>query len=201
MDRSLRQGGLVGRPATIPASSRPFRAISSKQLIAAFKDVSGGGGLILTTKAGDLARRLGLAPSLGEIEELKAVAGEYCDMSTFATFCKEVAHSNDSPKLLAELFGCYDPSCTGKVPLRVVRNILQNCGEVLTNDEVDAILEESTDEVDYGAFCERSVPVQSIVNAAADRRLTQDHSLPTKIEFTAVSSFPQVAVGAVKSTD
>ena len=32
----------------------------------------------------------GLAPSLGEIEELKAVAGEYCDISTFATFCKGV---------------------------------------------------------------------------------------------------------------
>ncbi|CDI78304.1 Myosin light chain TgMLC1, related [Eimeria acervulina] len=153
MDKPLRRGDL-GRPGTIPASSRPS-SISSKQLIAAFKDVSGGGGLILTTKAGDLARRLGLAPSLGEIEELKAVAGEYCDISTFATFCKGVAHCNDSPKLLAELFGCYDPSCTGKVPLRVVRNILQNCGEVLTNDEVNAVLEASTEEVDYKAFCER----------------------------------------------
>ncbi|CDI87493.1 hypothetical protein, conserved [Eimeria praecox] len=97
----------------------------------------------------------GLAPSLGEIEELKAVAGEYCDMPTFATFCKEVAHINDCPKLLAELFGCYDPSCTGKVPSRVARNILQNCGEVLTKDEIDAVLEPSADEIDYQAFCER----------------------------------------------
>lgn len=78
-------------------------------------------------------------------------------------FCLQVAHCNDSPKLLAELFGCYDPSCTGKVPLRVVRNILQNCGEVLTNDEVNAVLEASTEEVDYKAFCERSVPVESTV--------------------------------------
>lgn len=32
----------------------------------------------------------GLAPSLREIEELAAVAGEYCDISTFAKFCREV---------------------------------------------------------------------------------------------------------------
>lgn len=41
----------------------------------------------------------GLAPSLGEIEELKAVAGEYCDMSTFATFCKEVTKHITSHEL------------------------------------------------------------------------------------------------------
>ena len=46
----------------------------------------------------------GLAPSLGEIEELKAVAGEYCDMSTFATFCKEVTrHIQHTPRALSPL--------------------------------------------------------------------------------------------------
>lgn len=76
-----------------------------------------------------------------------------------------MAHCSDNPRLLAELFGCYDPSCTGKVPLRVARNILQNCGEVLTSDEIDAVLGTSSDEIDYQAFCERSVLAAHHYNA------------------------------------
>ncbi|KAL8275552.1 hypothetical protein Esti_000503 [Eimeria stiedai] len=142
------------RTNLLPASA--YRIIDTRELIAAFKDVSGGGGLILTLQAGNLARRLGLAPSLKEIEELKVAAGEYCDMSTFATFCKEVTHESDSPDLLAELFECYDRGNTGKVPLRVVKNVLQNCGEVLTSEEMDAVLAElggPADEINYKAFC------------------------------------------------
>lgn len=70
-----------------------------------------------------------------------------------------MTHCNDSPKLFSELFCCYDSSNTGKVPLRVAKNILRNCGEVLTNEEIDAVFADlgvSNDEVDYMAFCERS---------------------------------------------
>ncbi|KAL8429361.1 hypothetical protein Efla_001199 [Eimeria flavescens] len=126
------------RSTLLPPSTS--RVVGTQELIVAFKDFSG------------------LAPSLKEIEELKAAAGEYCDMSTFATFCKEVTHSADSPELLAELFECYDPEGTGRVPLRVFKSILRNCGEALSQEELDAVLavlEGPGDEVDYKAFCTR----------------------------------------------
>lgn len=152
LDGDTSQSGRVTRPF----SSLSRDDISTKELIAAFKDVSAGKGLILTSKAGNLARRLGLAPSLKEIEELRTAAGEYCDIPTFSTFCKEVAHSHDRPEALAELFACYDPEGTGRVPSRVARSILQNCGEVLTVDEMSAVLADwgvAGDMIDYNAFC------------------------------------------------
>ncbi|XP_026193457.1 myosin regulatory light chain, smooth muscle [Cyclospora cayetanensis] len=148
----------------------PGKSISTKELIAAFKDVSGGGSLILTEEAGNLARRLGFAPSLKECLELKVVAGQYCDMSTFATFCKEVAHRDDTPELLAELFGCYDPSGSGKVSMRIAKNILQNCGETLSGDELNAVLGDlgfSGDEIDYKAFCAKSGMVSIVFHVDA----------------------------------
>ena len=77
-----------------------------------------------------------------------------------------MAHCNDTPELLAELFGCYDRKNTGKVALRVASNILQNCGEVLTNDEMNAVLAEvgaSTDGIDFKAFCARLASIISTI--------------------------------------
>ena len=96
-----------------------------------------------------------------------------------------MAHCNDTPELLAELFGCYDRKNTGKVPLRVARNILQNCGEVLTNDEMNAVLAEvgaSTDEIDYKAFCARLASIISPILGVS----------PSALEMVA-SAYPDIA--------
>lgn len=72
----------------------------------------------------------------------------------------QVVHSHDRPEVLAELFACYDPQNTGKVPLRVAKSLLQNCGEVLTVDEMSAVLADggvAEDKIDYNAFCSWSV--------------------------------------------
>lgn len=82
--------------------------------------------------------------------ELKAFE---CGECAFA----QVAHSSESPELLAELFACYDSNNTGKVSLLIVKNILQNCGEVLSSDEVAAVVADlgNSTEIDYREFCKR----------------------------------------------
>lgn len=131
----------------------------------------------------------GLAPTLKEIEELKNVTGEYCDVSTFVAFCKDVGlllrqirgrlllcersapqnrpahtrvspqvvHAEDSPAKFVALFQPYDLECSGKVPMKLFKSLLLNCGEVLSEEELDAVLSrlglDGSPLIDYREFC------------------------------------------------
>eukprot|EP00914_Ancora_sagittata_P011024 GHVO01021530.1.p1 GENE.GHVO01021530.1~~GHVO01021530.1.p1 ORF type:complete len:201 (-),score=39.82 GHVO01021530.1:95-697(-) len=105
--------------------------------------------------AGSYAREQGLAPSQADIRRLQEKYGDNVTYEDFLTFMRESQHKEDDAEHLAEFFKYYDPSGTGKLSKKQMKNLLANYGEPLTSEEVDAIFSElgmAEDPVDYMVF-------------------------------------------------
>ncbi|EEA08317.1 uncharacterized protein CMU_020610 [Cryptosporidium muris RN66] len=75
---------------------------------ASFKDSSGGGTSIISKKAGEIARSMGLAPSEAEVTHFVKSVGPQCDLNSFVRFCDSISHPEDTYENLVQFFLLYD---------------------------------------------------------------------------------------------
>ncbi|PFH31489.1 hypothetical protein BESB_029240 [Besnoitia besnoiti] len=141
-------------------SARPDRIeISEEERRRAFEEAAEGQPQITAEKAAQAARKLGLAPSLADVETLhKNLTGAGVDPQTFAKFCHFCARSEDEGEQLATFFKAWDPTESGFISKAAAKNILRSFGEPLTEEEADfaiRVLADDADRINYREFCDK----------------------------------------------
>ncbi|EZG55226.1 putative myosin light chain [Gregarina niphandrodes] len=118
------------------------------------KEITGSTSGCTPEQAADVARRLGGAPSLAEIQELKARKGQNISAKDIEEWMKTCGH-NDTVDNLVKFFEHYDKSHSGKLTRNQLSHLLRTYGEPLTDAEFNAILADmgmTGDQIDYRAF-------------------------------------------------
>eukprot|EP01055_Gregarina_sp_Pseudo9_P005374 Gregarina_sp_Pseudo_9__5373@NODE_64_length_4638_cov_86_865188_g59_i0_p3_GENE_NODE_64_length_4638_cov_86_865188_g59_i0NODE_64_length_4638_cov_86_865188_g59_i0_p3_ORF_typecomplete_len198_score1_54EFhand_7/PF13499_6/3_3e02EFhand_7/PF13499_6/1_7e10EFhand_11/PF08976_11/4_7e03EFhand_11/PF08976_11/6_3e09EFhand_6/PF13405_6/2e03EFhand_6/PF13405_6/3_5e03EFhand_6/PF13405_6/9_3EFhand_6/PF13405_6/4_9e06EFhand_8/PF13833_6/0_2EFhand_8/PF13833_6/0_00055DUF5580/PF17743_1/0_012EFhand_9/PF14658_6/0_049YrzK/PF17449 len=109
---------------------------------AAWKQVAGGKSTITGAQAGHVARLLDLAPSFGDIDQLRDAQGDSITFSELENWLTRIGHAEDTPEYLVTFFQHYDTTNSGFLTETQVRNLLRTYGEPLTEVEVEAIMRE-----------------------------------------------------------
>jgi len=123
-----------------------------------------------TIPVGDMlamTRKKNLAPEDQEHAEFisKNRIGSKISDNQFDEFCKEVAHPEDSEEFLSRAFHSYDPENTGFVSKAQVKDVLQNYGERMSDDDVDSILKQicpNQERIHYGQFCRKLLGLEDV---------------------------------------
>ncbi|CAG9810001.1 unnamed protein product [Chironomus riparius] len=103
-----------------------------------------------------IMRSLGLSPT---VKEITSYMKKYNNKISFSDFL-EVVHMHSKveklPDEILDAFQAYDTKNTGKINARILRNILMNWGEKLTEREIQATFREAnisiTGDVNYREF-------------------------------------------------
>eukprot|EP01071_Lankesteria_metandrocarpae_P012748 Lankesteria_metandrocarpae@DN6226_c0_g1_i1.p1 len=126
--------------------------VKKSELEEKFDVVSGGEKYISFGDATALARELGFAPSLADMERVRQKNGDNIDMDLFKGLLKEYAHSEDTRDHLISVFRHYDSNGSGQLSKKQIRNLLSSFGEPLTEKEIDDLFSKlgvSSDPVNY----------------------------------------------------
>ena len=124
-------------------------------LQAAFKEADGDrDGKVHVDDLAFLLRSQGLAPTQKQVfefsEEIKKEGGSFT-FNRFLEIAVKCGRNEVKALDLIEFFAPYDPSNSGKISVKVFRNLMENVGEMFTRNEVDEIIKEFAvkDEIDY----------------------------------------------------
>nr|CEL70975.1 TPA: Myosin light chain 3, related [Neospora caninum Liverpool] len=149
-----------GKGESVRRASHMQASVTQDAIKSQFDAASKGAETISVDQAAEAARKLGLAPSLAEIESLRSAAeNSRVDRAAFAAFCDSAAHEDEASQL-ASFFKVWDPKEKGTIPKGVAKNLLQSFGEPLTPEEADFaihLLADDAETVNYRDFCEKLV--------------------------------------------
>ncbi|XP_077967186.1 uncharacterized protein LOC120342961 [Styela clava] len=103
------------------------------------------GGPIQVEQAGDVLRKMGLTPTLEEIEEYKLeIDPQYMGDISYETmldlYAKLVKPPHELEDEIAKAFRILDKDKNGFIDATELRNTLTTIGEALTEDEVDEMI-------------------------------------------------------------
>eukprot|EP01057_Protomagalhaensia_wolfi_P001022 Protomagalhaensia_wolfi_Nauph_80__1021@NODE_1591_length_1453_cov_1942_631542_g138_i2_p1_GENE_NODE_1591_length_1453_cov_1942_631542_g138_i2NODE_1591_length_1453_cov_1942_631542_g138_i2_p1_ORF_typecomplete_len208_score46_18EFhand_7/PF13499_6/1_1EFhand_7/PF13499_6/7_8e10EFhand_11/PF08976_11/4_7e02EFhand_11/PF08976_11/2_5e08EFhand_8/PF13833_6/4_8EFhand_8/PF13833_6/0_00094EFhand_6/PF13405_6/4e03EFhand_6/PF13405_6/0_00033EFhand_6/PF13405_6/2_6e03EFhand_9/PF14658_6/6_8e03EFhand_9/PF14658_6/0_0075EFhand len=152
-------GTSVGEPSgpskEAQERERAIQEAAKSKLNQEFEKVSGGKTQVSAAEAGDVARRLGLAPSQEEIRMLREAKGDSLTQQDVQEWFKTISHAEDDVDHLIVFFQYYDINKSGKLSRTQIKNLLRSYGEPLTDQEIDAILSElgmTGEQIDYAEF-------------------------------------------------
>lgn len=131
----------------------------------AFHQFSGGKETIPSKHAISVARAVGCAPSKAEADAF-ASGRDMCSLQDTTRWVRElkaaeaalVGKEGTKYKAILSLFKSFDPQNTGFVSVRVLKNILMNAGEPLTQAEYDASvtpLVGDAEQINYRTFLQK----------------------------------------------
>ena len=126
-----------------------------EQMLQAFKEAdTDKDGKVAASEIGNLMRSQGLAPSekqVGEYISLLTREGGFFIPQRFLEICVQCGRNDSRLSDFLEFFAPYDPQATGKIPVLVFRNLMENVGEVFKRSEVDELIRDfaKNETVDY----------------------------------------------------
>lgn len=111
-------------------------------------------GKVAASEIGNLMRSQGLAPSekqVGEYISMINREGGFFVAKQFLDFCVLCGRNDSRLSDFLEFFAPYDAQNTGKIPVAVFRNLMENVGEVFKRSEVDELVRDFSkgDSIDY----------------------------------------------------
>ena len=141
---------------------QPTEALFGKKkteaLLAAFREVDRDrDGKVAAAEIGKMLRTQGLAPTEKQVAEFVAeITGEggVFTSARFLEIAVKCGRNDARVSDLAEFFAPYDLLNSGKIPIKVFRNLMENVGEVFRRGDVDELLRDFAqgDLVDYRAM-------------------------------------------------
>lgn len=122
-------------------------------------------GKILLKDIGLVIRTIGFNPTLKEIDEIIAnntkEKGTKIDFLKFLRIMAARRPVNDTEEDIRAAFRLFDKDLTGYINVEVLRNILVNMAETLSEDEVNAFISEADTnqdgQIDYEAFVDKMI--------------------------------------------
>ena len=126
-----------------------------ESFITAFKEVdTDQDGRVSAIEIGNMLRSQGLAPTQKQVaqylDELQKEGGSFV-LQRFLDICVSCGRNDTRATDLLDFFSPFDPQGTGKVSVKVFRNLMENVGEVFRRTEVDEIIKDFAkgDDIDY----------------------------------------------------
>ena len=135
-----------------------FGKKKTEALLGAFREADKDrDGKVAGAEVGKLLRAQGLAPTEKQVAEFVGeIASEGGSMTgaRFLELAVKCGRNDARVSDLAEFFGPYDPQNSGKIPVKVFRNLMENVGETFRRSEVDELVRDfaAGDFVDYKAM-------------------------------------------------
>ena len=111
-------------------------------------------GKVAAAEIGNLMRSQGLAPSQKQVAEYISIInreGGFFVARQFLDFCVLCGRNESRLSDFLDFFATYDQQNTGKIPVAVFRNLMENVGEVFKRSEVDELVRDFArgDTIDY----------------------------------------------------
>merc|ERR1711924_227659 len=90
---------------------------------------------------GHLMRAQGLVPTEAQIDQyIREAKNLNIDFERYLGLCVRTGKDDSRFEDLVQFFAPFDPKGTGRLPVKVFRNLMQNMGESFRSEEVDEIL-------------------------------------------------------------
>ena len=127
-------------------------------LLAAFREADfDKDGKVGASEIGRMLRSQGLAPTEKQVSEYVAEInrdGGFFTGHRFLEVAVRLGRNDTRASDLVQFFAPYDPENSGKIPVKVFRNLMENVGETSKRGEVDELVGDfaSGDVVDYRAM-------------------------------------------------
>lgn len=106
-----------------------------------------GDGSITTTELGVVMRRLGQSPTEADliqmINEVDADGSGTIDFAEFLTLMARKIKTKDSEAEIIEAFKVFDRDGSGKISAEELRQVMNNLGEKLSDQEVEEMIREA----------------------------------------------------------
>jgi Ca2+-binding EF-hand superfamily protein len=135
-----------------------FGKKKTEALLGAFREADRDrDGKVGGSEIGKMLRSQGLAPTekqVGEfVSEIAREGGNFTG-ARFLEFAVKCGKNDARASDLAEFFAPYDTSNSGKIPVKVFRNLMENVGEPFRRGEVDELVRDfaNGEVVDYKAM-------------------------------------------------
>eukprot|EP00746_Dinoflagellata_sp_MGD_P006784 gnl/MRDRNA2_/MRDRNA2_113368_c0_seq1.p1 gnl/MRDRNA2_/MRDRNA2_113368_c0~~gnl/MRDRNA2_/MRDRNA2_113368_c0_seq1.p1 ORF type:complete len:205 (-),score=35.93 gnl/MRDRNA2_/MRDRNA2_113368_c0_seq1:180-725(-) len=113
-------------------------------------------GQVNVSDLGVLMRAQGLTPSESQLAMYrKSLKNDVVDLPNFLEFCAQTGRDEADFEDLVQFFLPFDEKQTGRIPVHVFRNLMQNMGERFLAEEVDEMIRDccSNDQsIDYREF-------------------------------------------------
>ena len=127
-------------------------------MLAAFREADQDrDGRVVSSEIGNLLRSQGLTPTQKQVaqfvEEINGEGGSFVP-ERFLDLAVACGRNDARIGELVDFFTPFDPFGTGKIPVRVFRNLMENVGETFKRGEVDELVRDfaAHEMVDYKAM-------------------------------------------------